>query len=186
METQTFGEPHTTAAFRETPVVPPLTADFALREDDLCEVARTLLRGWRGRALVAITLGLVLAAIGNIFGSVFLLSLVVLTRRAMFRTMRQRYRREPMLREPMSWTFSAEGIAVDHPRSSSRNTWSVYTRIIETPHLFLLCTQGQLYNPIPKRAFADAADRERFRQLVRDQGLPLVPVGRIPPELTTG
>jgi hypothetical protein len=78
----------------------------------------------------------------------------------------------------MTWTFDEHQVTVSHPRSSSQHEWSVYKKVLETPNLFMLFPQDNLYNPIPKRAFADAAEMDRFREMVRERGIELRQVGK--------
>jgi len=45
--------------------------------------------------------------------------------------------------------------------------WRAFIRCIETPHLFLLYHSPQLFNLVPKRAFANAEQLEEFRSLLK-------------------
>jgi hypothetical protein len=76
-------------------------------------------------------------------------------------------RRTPSVSGKRRYTFSDEGIKVEFDAATSELKWSFYTRIKETPTFFLLFVTGSFCNIIPKRCFADTAQLDSFRSLVR-------------------
>lgn len=182
MDRQEFGQREEFAPFRETPLPQPIEVHFALREEDVVEGMSAILRLQRGRlasAVVIIGLGILMVMLGNLFFGLFMLTFALMFRRALVSTAKTKFRKEPLLQEPTSWTFTASEIRVDHPRSRAQHDWSVYKRVVETPHLFMLFPQDNLYNPVPKRAFADEDEIERFREMVRAQGIEYKTLGRV-------
>jgi hypothetical protein len=74
------------------------------------------------------------------------------------------------LRQTYQATFDEEGIVFEIGGQMVRRPWSRYTRVLESPDLFVLVYGPWSYSVIPKRAFADDAERDRFRALCR-QGM---------------
>lgn len=65
------------------------------------------------------------------------------------------------------YTFSDQGIEIDFESAKSELQWPFYARIKETKSFFLLYVTGSFCNIVPKRCFADSAQLDSFRSLVR-------------------
>jgi hypothetical protein len=70
------------------------------------------------------------------------------------------------LREPVTYTFTAETISGVSPSAQWSIAWSVVKRIRETKSLFLLYHGQNIAVIVPKRFFRDSAEMERWRELV--------------------
>ena len=172
MDKQEFGRSEELLQFRETPLPQPVEAHFAMREGDLVEagLANLRMRRWNLMLGLMCTMGVLLILMDRMFQGLFVIFFLVPFKLAFVGKIRKLYRKEPMFGEPMSWTFGEDEITLDHPRTSGRQQWSVYKKIVETDNLFLLYPQETIYNIIPKRGFADEAEMERFRELCRANG----------------
>ena len=67
----------------------------------------------------------------------------------------------------MAGVASSDGLAMDSPLGKQQAAWASYATVLESADLFLLYTARNAYAPLPKRAFADREDLERFRELIR-------------------
>ena len=65
---------------------------------------------------------------------------------------------------PVVWEFSRECVRYETALSTSRYSWYAFDRLTETSRLFMLHRQD-IPMLIPKRACADAAQQDEFRQL---------------------
>jgi hypothetical protein len=75
--------------------------------------------------------------------------------------------RDPQRSAPTTWRISDQRITVSTGRGDAKVNWKTFERPIQTPHLFLLhsaADKRSIYI-LPKRAFQDGAQRERFRQM---------------------
>lgn len=62
--------------------------------------------------------------------------------------------------------FSPDGVYVRTASTDEPTPWSTYPRTIEYRDLYLLEVNRLVYRVIPKRAFDNASDEQRFRELV--------------------
>lgn len=96
------------------------------------------------------------AAVGEWFN---LLSIRPLQVRVMFRA-------NPKFHEEHELTFSDSGIHFKTNTIDSQINWDHYSKVIESPHIFLLIYGKMMYSVIPKRAFAGGEKLEAFRSLL--------------------
>jgi hypothetical protein len=141
-----------------------MTIDFTLTEDDFLEALRMhrgvwakLLTLW---GLLLIALGLI-SLIANskqysnyvvpiLAGFFILFGLKFLARRS--------FRRDLRLQQPLQAVISDSGIEISSPTGSSKQTWDAFIRYVESKNLFLLYQGPQMFNVIPKRAFAQGEE----------------------------
>jgi len=180
MERQEFGQREELAQLRETPLAQPIEVHFALREEEVVEGVATLfrLRGGHRGTVGLVFLAVLLGWLGQPFLAYFIVAFVLFLRTELRRQAKKTLQREPLLQEPVTWHFSDQEVTIDHPRAAGRHDWSVYKKVIETPNLFMLFPQDNLYNPIPKRAFANGEEMDRFREMIREWGIELRVVGK--------
>jgi hypothetical protein len=83
----------------------------------------------------------------------------------------------PENREPMSWTFSEEGLYVETVNSKHFHAWNGFTKGTIWPDKLILTQQGEgMWNFIPRRFFATEGDWQAVTQLVAGQ-LPVRQIG---------
>ena len=80
---------------------------------------------------------------------------------------RRAARGSPYLGVEMAGVASDDGLAMDSSLGKQQAAWASYATALESTDLFLLYLAKNAYAPLPKRAFADRADLERFRALIR-------------------
>lgn len=76
-------------------------------------------------------------------------------------------RRIPELTRPMEVAWTDEVFAVKSEGQVMRLPWSGFPRWREGDDMFLLYSTRRIFHVIPKRAFADAAAIDAFRELLR-------------------
>jgi hypothetical protein len=81
---------------------------------------------------------------------------------------RQYFRGDGKFRDKYELTFSHEGITVKTPKIDSKLAWSLYTKVIEGRQMYLLIygKETRMMTAVPKRAFTDNNQENRFRELV--------------------
>lgn len=77
------------------------------------------------------------------------------------------FKRNPKFSERYRLAFSEDGIDFKTPSLDSRIAWTHYTRVLESDALVLLMYGTRMYSVIPKRAFSDDKQRDRFLELAR-------------------
>ena len=79
------------------------------------------------------------------------------------------YSRNKLLTAPSTWKIGAERIEILSRGKETRTGWKSFGKMSETWHLFLLpsAAHAQSVYFIPKRAFRDDAQRERFREMAK-------------------
>ena len=80
---------------------------------------------------------------------------------------RRAARGSPYLGVEMAGVASGDGLAMDSPLGKQQAAWADYATVLESADHFLLYLAKNAYAPLPKRAFADRADLDRFRALIR-------------------
>ncbi len=80
--------------------------------------------------------------------------------------LKRRWAREPLLRAEHVVNFQAEGIHYLLDDIESNLDWNYYQSWTESPLGFLLISAEDVFNFIPKRAFANEASQHEFRELV--------------------
>lgn len=76
------------------------------------------------------------------------------------------YKQNSKLQEEYYLVFSEEGIKFRTNTIHSDLQWDVYKDFLENEAFFYLCQNKQLYSVIPKRAFKDEEEIQRFQELV--------------------
>lgn len=77
------------------------------------------------------------------------------------------FKRNPKFRTEYALTFRPEGIRFKTATIDSNLDWSYYDGVVEDSRLFLLRYGKSLYTVIPKSAFTNEGDMDRFRELAR-------------------
>lgn len=80
---------------------------------------------------------------------------------------KRRFRAEPKFRDEYFLEFSDEGIHLHTANIDSKVNWGLYTRFLEDENYYLLVYGKYMMSVIPKRAFTDARQEARFRELLR-------------------
>jgi hypothetical protein len=72
------------------------------------------------------------------------------------------------------YEFSEEQIIIRNAFTETKNTWSMYAKVLETKTHFLLffSINKNMFNYIPKRAFSSEAELTDFRNFLRQRSLP--------------
>lgn len=83
----------------------------------------------------------------------------------------------PLLGKPVVYVFSNDGIHVSMETSGSQVPWSNLSQVRETKRWFLFYVRKNVAFILPKDCFADGADIESLRQLVRASFSGLTAVG---------
>ncbi|GAB4109571.1 MAG: hypothetical protein Fur005_11740 [Roseiflexaceae bacterium] len=68
-----------------------------------------------------------------------------------------------------SATFDQQGITFDMNGQRIHRNWDRYTKLLETPNLFLLVYGSWSYSIIPRRAIGDGASQSQFATLIGSQ-----------------
>ena len=92
--------------------------------------------------------------------------------------LKRRWAREPLLRAEHVVQFQSEGIHYLLDDIESHLDWNYYRSWAESPHGFLLISAEDVFNFIPKRAFANEALQHEFRTLVASKLHPQVPFNK--------
>jgi hypothetical protein len=84
---------------------------------------------------------------------------------------RKYFRGDLKFRDRWEFTFSEEGLLARTQQIDSKLAWSLYTRVLEGPEIFLLIYGKDLRTMtlVPKRAFENEAQQNAFRELVTRQ-----------------
>ena len=78
------------------------------------------------------------------------------------------FRRDQRLQQHFEAVVSDEGLDISSPTASTNHTWAAFTRYVESRNLFLLYQAPQVFNVLPKRAFAEG-EAEAFRGLLQEK-----------------
>ena len=78
------------------------------------------------------------------------------------------FKRNPKFREEYILAFGSEGLHFKTTSIDSTLVWSYYDRVIEDAELFLLMYGKCMYTVIPKKAFKDEDEINRFRCLIQE------------------
>jgi hypothetical protein len=74
--------------------------------------------------------------------------------------------RPPIGAAPYQATFDEQGIVFDIGGQRVSRAWNRYSKLLETPHLFILVYGGWAYSIIPHHACGDSAAQQQFRTFV--------------------
>lgn len=80
---------------------------------------------------------------------------------------RARLRNEPRFFIEQHWRFGEDRIDHKTKQGESHQTWATYAKASETAQFFFLFLNHNQIAPIPKRAFANAQEQARFRELLK-------------------
>jgi len=83
-----------------------------------------------------------------------------------YRNARKIFSTQSELREPIGLTFTAEGIKGRSAGATWNLEWKAIKSVRETKSLFLLYHASNIVMVVPKRAFQNAAETDRWRALV--------------------
>jgi hypothetical protein len=79
---------------------------------------------------------------------------------------RRIYNRNPQLFEMRRVTFTQEGIKSETATGTIEVKWTAFQKFKETSNLFLAYQTKDVVGIVPKRAFANSEELERFRELL--------------------
>jgi len=77
------------------------------------------------------------------------------------------WRSHPVLREPILLEITEDWLVYHSDSIQARIKWHVYTHFLETPNLFLIYPNQNLYGVLPKRALGSSDRISEFRQFLR-------------------
>ena len=80
---------------------------------------------------------------------------------------RRAARASPYLGVEMVGVASGGGLVMHSRLGKQEAVWAKYSAVVESADHFLLYLAKNSYAPLPKRAFADREDLNRFRELIR-------------------
>lgn len=86
---------------------------------------------------------------------------------------RQGYQQSRKYTQPIRVVFSEETIHVESAEGVSDLKWSAYSRFHVAPRFILLYLTKRSFSVIPREAFADAAEEQRFLSLLEAKLSPL-------------
>lgn len=78
---------------------------------------------------------------------------------------RWQFKATPKFNERNTLTFDDEGIHFQTSTIDARLRWDTYNEMFENNEVFLLIYGKRMYSVIPKRAFKNEEEEDRFRQL---------------------
>lgn len=81
------------------------------------------------------------------------------------------YQQDPKLAEPQTMEFYDHGLTLKPPAAGTTVGWDSVHRVIQDEKFYVLVTGRSLLAAVPKRAFADNAERERFEALLEAKAL---------------
>lgn len=76
-------------------------------------------------------------------------------------------REAPYLNVEIEGTASVDGVVSRSRLGNHETAWGSYSAVFESVDYFLLYLGRNVFNPLPKRSFADTQDVDRFRDLIR-------------------
>jgi hypothetical protein len=68
---------------------------------------------------------------------------------------------------PVKHSIGPDGASYESSHGDGKTKWTAYLRIRETPRFFLLYTQSNFAQILPKRCFDSPDEVERYRQVLR-------------------
>ncbi|MDV0438770.1 YcxB family protein [Xanthomonas sacchari] len=85
------------------------------------------------------------------------------------RKLRRLYAQQATLRHRLTYRWDEAGLEVTWADGRVRRSWRDYVRCRENPQVLMLYQNDILFDLVPMSWFADAAQRDAFRQLVAAQ-----------------
>ena len=87
----------------------------------------------------------------------------------LYTSSRAAYRRLSPAQRSVRYLFTDDVIETVTGVASSTFSWVAIRRVVETSTAFYVSSQKNIYQIVPKRAFKNAADLDRFRDLVKSK-----------------
>ena len=87
------------------------------------------------------------------------------------------FKRDNKLHDKYTLEFADEGINFKTVNLNSRLEWKIYNKVVEGEKFFLLYWGKYTFTVIPKRAFANESDQQKFRELIIERIKVAVPRG---------
>jgi len=152
---------------------------YTLTEDEVVNASRSrVFRAWHMQLLAVAIVGiaiinLVIAITSSDLESILIAILPVVLLGSIFMILyygpltRMRVRKEPRYFIEQTWEFSDAGVHHHTEHGDSQNAWSAYAQASENAQFFFLLLGKNMIAPIPKRAFANSNEQERFRALLK-------------------
>ncbi len=81
---------------------------------------------------------------------------------------RYEFRKFPAFRKPRRFSFDAEGIHFQSEDARGDYNWSVFSKVVETPRVFLFMQTNRSGTTVPKRFFSQPNDIPMLRKLLRE------------------
>jgi hypothetical protein len=130
---------------------------------------RVFLRSWSVWCFLVFELAI--AIVGIIVSSAVLIaiggaSVVVYVAQIWFWRPRRMWRGQGLMRSEQTLTISGEGIAIQYAGAASTTQWNFWKHARRLRDSYVLQGSQRGYTLIPRRAFADAPDEARFRELI--------------------
>jgi len=82
---------------------------------------------------------------------------------------RKKYDNDPFHLQERTVELLATGIRVSMPHERHEFDWMAYQRVVTSEHLVMLYTGQQLFQIVPKRAFASPSEMEAFLRVVQEK-----------------
>ncbi|MGH9041961.1 MAG: YcxB family protein [Acidimicrobiia bacterium] len=143
-------------------------ARFAMTANEYTEGLRAIMRRqptfWVGPVLGVATLALGLVkgdTVARVWGCVVLL----LAGGSFWIVPALRWRQSPRLAEEQEHAFHEDGIQVRAGKERGKLPWSFYTKVVETPHVYVFFRTSRQGNFVPKRGFVSPDAEASFRAL---------------------
>jgi hypothetical protein len=106
--------------------------------------------------------------LGGILGLVGLAILVLFVKYgAPFFSARTFVKKNPDKLGPAKHSVGPDGTSNESRHGEGKAKWTAYLRVRETPRFFLLYTQSNFAQILPKRCFDSPGELERYRQVLR-------------------
>ena len=155
-----------------TPRGPMSLARFALTADEYAEGLRTIMRRqptfWVGPVLGVATLVLGITkddTVAKVWGFIVL----ALAGGSFWVVPTLRWKQSPKLADEQEHTFTDGGIFIRAGKERGQLPWSFYSRVTETPRLYVLLRSTRQGNFVPKRGFISPDAEARFREIAATQ-----------------
>lgn len=162
----------------------PIHVTFTFTEASYAQVSRLLMTRIlnRQRKWMYVLAGILIAitAMSLITGRwqmlvAFLIPVAILIpmwQRMMSRVYKKAFDEQEYLHHPISYTFTEQDISSKSHGGDHTMPWETLVRVVEKPDFFLLQENETTTGfPVLKSGFADEAEMERFRELVRSKNL---------------
>ncbi len=79
------------------------------------------------------------------------------------------YKREATFKDNFSIRFEEEGVELSNKNGSKGWPWTAFSSFLESPYFFHLYFDARSFFLVPKDAFADVAQLQAVRQLIKEK-----------------